>query len=38
MLDRWITRPSVGLARWFDGLENRFLALHDRPGRPKERP
>jgi len=30
-LDRWITRPIMGLSRWLDGLEHRFLALHDRP-------
>jgi NADH-quinone oxidoreductase subunit L len=38
ILDRWITRPVVGLSRWFEGLENRFLAMHDRPpGRRKDR-
>ena len=30
-LDRWITRPIMSLSRWLDGLEHRFLALHDRP-------
>ena len=30
-LDRWLTRPIMGLSRWLDRLENRFLALHDRP-------
>jgi NADH-quinone oxidoreductase subunit L len=38
MLDRWITRPSMSLSRWLDGLESRFLALHDRPRRPRDRP
>jgi NADH-quinone oxidoreductase subunit L len=30
-LDRWITRPIMGLSRALDGLEGRFLALHERP-------
>jgi len=30
-LDRWVTRPIMSLSRWLDGLEHRFLALHDRP-------
>ena len=30
-LDRWLTRPIMGLSRWLGGLEDRFLALHDRP-------
>ncbi len=30
-LDRWITRPIMGLSRALDGLERRFLALHGRP-------
>lgn len=40
-LDRWLTRPIMGLSRWLDRLENRFLALHDRPvplARPKPLP
>lgn len=30
-LDRWITRPVMGISRFLDGLERRFLALHGRP-------
>ena len=40
-LDRWLTRPIMGLSRWLDRLENRFLALHDRQvplARPKPLP
>jgi NADH-quinone oxidoreductase subunit L len=31
MLDRWITRPIMACRAGLDRLENRFLALHDRP-------
>ena len=31
-LDRWITRPIMGVSRLLDDLEERFLALHERPG------
>jgi NADH-quinone oxidoreductase subunit L len=31
ILDRTITRPIMFVSRWLGGLENRFLALHDRP-------
>lgn len=31
-LDRWITRPIMGVSRLLDALEGRFLALHGRPG------
>lgn len=30
-LDRWITRPVMGVSRFLDGMERRFLALHGRP-------
>lgn len=30
-LDRLITRPVMGISRFLDGLERRFLALHERP-------
>ncbi len=29
-IDRWVTRPILGFSRMLDGLEGRFLALHER--------
>ncbi|MBK7830225.1 proton-conducting transporter membrane subunit [Nannocystis sp.] len=31
-LDRWIARPVMGVSRYLDGLERRFLALHSPNG------
>lgn len=36
-LDRWLTRPIMGLSRWLGGLEDRLMALHDRPAPPQRR-
>lgn len=30
-LNRWLTRPIMRLSRWLGGLEDRLMALHDRP-------